>query len=218
MNFLTIFFNVAGAVLRGIAGPGQKVYLWNARRSLNGRCRCSSFNLFFSMKKLPLFLFFSLLFFAQCKVIKYTPDKLPAKQLIWGSGGGFADTETSHLLLENGQIFRQAGVDGNYEELVPLKKKEAAVFFEKLASLQLYKQDIDKPGNLYYFLQEITEAIDSRATWGAGDYLPPKSMVSLYRELHELVKDRKTIKAAKAKPKKEEKDTGKEKEKDDTKW
>jgi len=170
------------------------------------------------MKKLSLFLFFSLLFFADCKVVKYTPDKLPDKQLIWGTGGGFAGIEITYTMLENGQIFRQTGVEGNYEELVPLKKKETAVYFEKLASLQLYKQDIDKPGNLYYFLQEITEAIDSRATWGAGDYLPPQSMAGLFRELYNLVKDRKTIKAAKAKPKKEEKEPGKDKKKDDTKW
>jgi hypothetical protein len=169
------------------------------------------------MKKLSLFLIFSLLFFAQCKVVKYTPDKLPAKQLIWGSGGGFVGKETYHILLENGQILRYNGVDGNYEELVPLKKKEAAALFEKLASLQLYKQDIDKPGNLYYFLQEITEAIDSRATWGAGDYLPPQNMVSLYRELHNLVKDR-VVKGAKVKPKVEGKDTSKDKEKEDVKW
>ncbi|MFQ5445810.1 MAG: hypothetical protein ACE5FF_02655, partial [Saprospiraceae bacterium] len=104
------------------------------------------------MKKLSLLLFLPLLFFAQCKVVKYTPEKLPAKQLIWGSGGGFAGIETSHILLENGQIFRRTGVEGNYEELVPLKKKEAEALFDKLASLQLYKQDIDKPGNLYYFL------------------------------------------------------------------
>lgn len=169
------------------------------------------------MKKLSLFLFFPLLFLAQCKVVKYTPDKLPAKQLIWGSGGGFAGIETSHILLENGQIFRHSGVAENYEELVPLKKKEATVFFEKLASLQLYKQDIDKPGNLYYFLQEITETIDSRVTWGTGDYLPPQNMVNLFRELHDLVKDR-TVKGAKVKAPKEEKDTVKDKEKDDTKW
>lgn len=169
------------------------------------------------MKKLSLLLFLPLLFFAQCKVVKYTPEKLPAKQLIWGSGGGFAGIETSHILLENGQIFRRTGVEGNYEELVPLKKKEAEALFDKLASLQLYKQDIDKPGNLYYFLQEITEAIDSRATWGAGDYLPPQSIVSLYRELHDLVKDRR-VKGAKVKPPKEKKDPDKDKKKDDTKW
>lgn len=123
---------------------------------------------------------------SSCKVVKYTPEKFPASQIIWGSGGGFTGIETAYILLPNGQLFKKEGVEGTYLELKPLKKKTAKPYFEKMASLQLYKQDIHKPGNVYYFLQEITETTDSRVTWGAGDYIPPSAFVAVYKELNAL--------------------------------
>lgn len=139
------------------------------------------------------------LIFSRCKITRYTPDKFPSQQLIWGSGGGFAGIETSFYLLPNGQIFRRQGIAKPFEELVSIKKKKAGAYFEKAASLQLFKQDIDKPGNLYYFVQEITNATDSRAIWGSGDYLPPQGLLALYRELHDLAQDREVAKATKKK-------------------
>ena len=135
------------------------------------------------------FLFASILLFAgmsSCKVVQYTPEKFPSKQIIWGHGGGFSGVETSYILLPNGQLFKRTGVDATYTELMPLKKKAATPYFEKIASLQLYKQDIDKPGNLYYFLQEVTETTDSRVVWGAGDYIPPAAFVKIYKELNTI--------------------------------
>lgn len=148
--------------------------------------------------------------FSQCKVVKYTPDKLPTKQVIFGNGGGFAGIETSYILLENGQLFKQVGLEAPYQELKSIKPKEAKPFFEKVASLQLYKMDIEQPGNLYYFMREVNEAIDSRVTWGAGDYLPPKSLVSTYKDLKALASELDIIerkaKAAATKKEEEKKD------------
>jgi hypothetical protein len=171
-----------------------------------------------NMKKILPIIIFSLLLFTQCKVVKYTPDKLPTKQLIFGDGGGFAGIETSYILLENGQLFKQVGVDGPYQELKSIKPKEAKPFFEKVASLQLYKMDIEHPGNLYYFMREVNEAIDSRVTWGAGDYLPPTALVSTYKDLQAFASKqeaivRKAKAAATAKAAKENKVEKKEDEK-----
>lgn len=165
------------------------------------------------MKKiLPLLTIIFL--FVQCKVVKHTADKLPTKQIIFGDGGGFAGIETSYTLLENGQIFKQVGVDKPYQELKSIKPKAAKPFFEKVASLQLYKMDIEQPGNMYYFLQEINEAIDSKIIWGAGDYVPPKSLVSTYKDLTELASNLEVIerkaKAAAAKKTEEKKEKKKE--------
>ena len=152
-------------------------------------------NKFIMMKKSTLFLALACCFFIQCKVTKYTPDKLPTKQVIFGDGGGFTGLETSYTVLENGQIFKQIGTGKAYEELKPVKPKKAKSYFDKVASLQLYKMDIEKPGNLYFFLQEVNETIDSRVTWGAGDYLPPQGIISVYKDLHALVKGQEVLKA-----------------------
>jgi hypothetical protein len=165
------------------------------------------------------------LFFAACKTTKYSPDKFPIRQIVFGDGGGFAGIETSYTLLENGQLFKQAGVEGAYTELKAIKGKEAKVLFDKVNSLQLFKLDIDKPGNMYYFLRQVTDHLDSRVTWGAGDYMPPPGLVSVYRELKGIAKaqleaaEGKPAKGNKAKPDAEKKPqpTPKPKE-DNTGW
>lgn len=150
------------------------------------------------MKKiLPVLALFSLAVFTACKSTKYTPDKFPIRQIVWGDGGGFAGIETSYTLLENGQIFKQVGVNGNYTELKPIKSREAKKLFDKVNSLQLFKLDIDKPGNLYYYLRQVTDHLDSRVTWGAGDYLPPQGLVSVYKELKGIVKNQEAIQSRK---------------------
>ena len=172
------------------------------------------------MKKLFTFAVLSCLLFTHCKVVKYTPDKLPTKQVVFGDGGGFAGIETSYILLENGQLFKHIGVEGKYQELKGIKPKEAKVFFDKIASLQLYKMDIEKPGNLYYFLQEINDVIDSRVTWGSGDYLPPHSIVSTYKDLKKFASQQEMIerKARAASVAKTTKVKTTKKEKENTGW
>ena len=170
------------------------------------------------MKKILPIIVLSFLLFTQCKVVKYSADNLPTKQIVFGEGGGFAGIETSYTLLVNGQLFKQVGAEGAFQELKSIKQKEAKVFFEKVASLQLYKMDIEKPGNLYYFLREVNETIDSRVTWGAGDYLPPRSLVSTYKDLHEFASkqemiERKAKAAATAKAENGKKENKKEEEK-----
>lgn len=169
------------------------------------------------MKKLLPLAALALLLFSQCKVVKYTPDKLPTKQIIFGDGGGFVGVETSYTLLENGQIFKQVGVDADYEELKSIKPKSAKDIFEKVHSLQLYKMDIEQPGNLYYFIQEVNESIDSRVTWGAGDYLPPQSVISVYKELQELAAGQEVVKEIK-KTKTEGEDDDEVKPSEELKW
>lgn len=161
------------------------------------------------MKKiLPAFALLTLLF-AACKTTKYTPEKFPVRQIVFGDGGGFTGIETSYTLLENGQLFKQVGVEGAYTELKAIKGKQAKELFDKVNSLQLFKLDIDKPGNMYYFLRQVTDHLDSRVTWGAGDYMPPQGLVSVYRELKGIAKAQQE--AAEAKPTKQKTKSEKDK-------
>lgn len=171
----------------------------------------------FAMKKLLPLIAFSILLFTQCKVVKYSPDKLPTKQIIFGEGGGFTGVESSFTLLENGQIFKQVGVESTYQELKSIKPKKAKGIFEKVNSLQLYKMDIERPGNLYYFLQEVNEAIDSRVTWGSGDYVPPASVIVIYKELKEIVAAQEVVKEGQKEAPKETDEDNKN-DSVDTKW
>lgn len=141
------------------------------------------------------------LLFTACKTTKYTPDKLPVRQIVFGDGGGFTGIETSYTLLENGQLFKQVGVEGSMQGLKSIKSKDAKALFDKVNSLQLFKLDIEKPGNMYYFLRQVTDHLDSRVTWGAGDYMPPQGLVTVFKELRAIAKQQEAAgtKAAKSK-------------------
>jgi hypothetical protein len=170
---------------------------------------------------LPIIALITLVILPACKTTKYTPEKFPVRQIIFGDGGGFAGIETSYTLLENGQIFKQVGVEGSYTELKPIKPKAAKELFDKVNSLQLFKLDIDQPGNMYYFLRQITDHLDSRVNWGAGDYMPPPGLVSVYKELKDLAKNRETAKvksSANAASNGEKKDKPVKPADDSTKW
>ena len=147
-----------------------------------------------------------------CKTTKYTPEKFPVRQIVFGDGGGFAGIETAYTLLENGQLFKQVGVEGAYVELKAIKSKQAKELFDKVNSLQLFKLDIDKPGNMYYFLRQVTDHLDSRVTWGAGDYMSPPGLVNVYRELKSIAKAQQE--AAEAKPTKQKPKSDKDKKPD----
>ncbi len=125
--------------------------------------------------------------FTACKSTKYTAAKLPAKQLRWGSGGGFTGKETSYALLENGQIFRFRTLDNSTAEEAATKAKTAAGLFSTAETIGLADVALDKPGNMYYFLELRREGTDAhRVTW--GDASPPNQEVQdFYRVLQQLI-------------------------------
>ncbi|MCC6727160.1 MAG: hypothetical protein IT258_21835 [Saprospiraceae bacterium] len=165
-------------------------------------------------KSLPILAMLAMLF-AACKTTKYTPEKFPIRQVVFGDGGGFTGIETSYTLLENGQLFKQVGVEGAYMELKAIKAKKAKEMFDKVNALQLFKLDIEKPGNMYYFLRQVTDHLDSRVTWGAGDYMPPQGVVVVYRELKEIAKTQQEAAAAKSTKQKSDKQPKTEGKKDE---
>jgi len=156
-----------------------------------------------------------------CKTTKYSLTNPPDKTISFGDGGGFAGLETGFTLLENGQLFKH-NVPGDTIELESIKKKEAEKYYEKFNGLRLTQLDIEKPGNLYYFMRFTNPDITHGITWGAADYNIRKDVLDFYKSMRTLVKDRKVIekpskvdeeKIAKEKEKKE-----KEKEKEVTGW
>ncbi len=118
-----------------------------------------------------------------CHVTRYTAAALPDEQLVIGSGNAAGIADPSLILLKNGQVFASDPQDSVLTERQPLSARSAAAFFEQAERLQLHRQDINRPGNLYFFLQLNNPLAIHRVTWGAGDYLPPTDLIRLYRAL-----------------------------------
>jgi hypothetical protein len=129
------------------------------------------------------------LLYCSCKPTLYTIDKLPDKQLRWGSGGGFVGKETSYTLLENGQLFYQ-GVGKALAEVQKTKAKKAKNIFKSVENLKLTTLDFKHPGNTYSYIEVVNASDSHRIIWGDKQHTPDARVQNLYQTLGDLVKNK----------------------------
>lgn len=142
------------------------------------------------MKKITysIFLFSLILCFSFCKSQKYTPTDYPSGQIIFGSGGGFANAINEFALLENGQLFSKTSREGDYLHTKKLNKNMVQQMFENIDFLNLKKVDLNSPGNLYYYI-EVKEKDDShKIVWG-GQEAAPQKVKDFYKILNHFAKE-----------------------------
>ncbi|WP_276166352.1 hypothetical protein [Zobellia alginiliquefaciens] len=140
------------------------------------------------MKKTLLFYGLLFLTLLACKSQQYTPNALPAKQLIFGYGGGMAGTVDTYILLENGQLFHTNSLTQQTEELESLSKKEASACFLKFEALSISETDFDHPGSRYYFLEEVNKDAKHKVVWGAAGQKPAERFLDFYEEMKNHIK------------------------------
>lgn len=121
-----------------------------------------------------------------CKGSRYTADNLPAKQIRWGTGGGIAGKENTHILLENGQIFNQ-DIMGKTSSVSKTKTKKALALFKSAEALGLDKMDFQHPANIYSFIELRDGDMLSRIVWGDASYPVGKPVEALYGQLNTLL-------------------------------
>lgn len=117
----------------------------------------------------------------------FTADKLPARQIHWGTGGGVVGKETTHTLLENGQLF-QRDIAGKMTEAGRKKAKIAAGIFKSVQELNLAKLEFSHPGNTYSFIEWQDGDAISRTVWGDPKYPVAPEVNALYERLNTLLK------------------------------
>jgi hypothetical protein len=120
-----------------------------------------------------------------CRNTKYTLGNLPGFQLRWGNGGGFAGIETTFILLDNGQVFKQTGKDAP-SEIKNAGAKKAKSLYKMIETLGLEKIDFLHPGNTYDFVEVFRDDRAKRIAWGAKDYPVDTKILDFYRQLDEI--------------------------------
>lgn len=125
-----------------------------------------------------------------CK--KHTIDDLPATQLRFGSGGGFAGAYTEYLLLENGQCFKKESLNGTYKSIGKAKKTAAKALFSQWESAKLDTMDFKHPGNLYYFVAMEVEGQTHRLSWGASGHSAADQLKAFYKACNALIPQEKS--------------------------
>lgn len=140
------------------------------------------------MKKLLVLVGTICLLFYNCKT--YDPDKLPDTQLRFGSGGGITGMTTEYLLLKNGQVFTRASRagSGEWRELDHVEKAEVRALYRTWENESVFKEDVQQPGNMYYFIAMKKDSLEYRQSWGASGYQPNESLKSFFDRAMNLVK------------------------------
>lgn len=130
---------------------------------------------------LSLLCFFSL--FLSCKTQQYEADKLPERQILFGSGGGFSGEITTYILLENGQIFKHSSLKNSMLQMGSVPKTQVKQLIKAVKSLALDKKAIHKPGNMSYFVAVKNGNTEHRSVWGDPNYQVDSTLENKYKKL-----------------------------------
>jgi hypothetical protein len=136
--------------------------------------------------QIPFFCLFLLVLLtgAACKHTHYMPEKLPEKQLQWGTGGGFVGKESYYILLENGQVFQhEATMGDSLAEIQSVKRSVAKSMFKAADEAGIQTLDFKHPANMYSFLQYSGK----RVVWGDKKFPVAEPVNQLYGKLNMLV-------------------------------
>jgi hypothetical protein len=126
-----------------------------------------------------------LLAFAGCSTTKTTnPADYKGTQVILGSIGGAAGKSTTYYILENGQVYLQESAFGELKELKTLNKKNTTTVFDLVRSLELEKENINKPGNMTWFIT-LKQAGSNPVTvkWGDSGFTVPDKFTNAYKQI-----------------------------------
>ncbi len=118
---------------------------------------------------------------------QYSVDKLPSHQLYFGSGGGFAAAWNEYLLLDNGQLFYFNSLTKEKKELKSIPKKEAKTIYKKLAQLNLSRYNLNKTGNMTYYIREVNNNTSHEVKWSIEQSDVPVEIKSFYQLLQSKV-------------------------------
>lgn len=134
-----------------------------------------------------MLILFVMVLVQSCHTFQFTADKLPDHQLVFGHGGGFTGIETTYILLENGQFWKQDRVGASPVALASISRRQAAEMFERAERHLFGEVSLNTMGNTYSFAGLQLKDRRSRITW-SGE-LPPMdpAFSSLIQDLFSLI-------------------------------
>lgn len=108
-------------------------------------------------------------------------------QLIFGSGGGFANQVNEYRLLENKHLLFRKNNDSVFTDLGKQKRKTTKKLFEESATLFQETPGINEPGNMYYFVRLLKDQQNQSVVWGRPNTQVPEKAKELHKQLMNLV-------------------------------
>lgn len=140
------------------------------------------------IKTILSFTFCGLSIFTFSSCTKYaSPLDYKQKQLIFGSGGGFANQVNEYRLLENKRLFVRKNNDSVFTLLGRQKTKIVKALFKESDILFQEENNFNEPGNMYYFVRLQKETQTQSVVWGRQNTEAPEKAKDLHKHLMNLV-------------------------------
>jgi hypothetical protein len=108
-------------------------------------------------------------------------------QLIFGSGGGFANQVNEYRLLENKHLFFRQNNDSTFKDLGKQKAKTVKKLFETSEMLFQETSGFNEPGNMYYFVRLQKDQQTQSVVWGRPNTKVPENARELHKQLMNLL-------------------------------
>ena len=124
---------------------------------------------------------------AACSAQKAHPDAYAKSKIIFGSGGGFTGAVTTYCLTEEGQLFKKASMNADWEAVVVSDKKSAQQCFSIISTIDFNRIILNQPGNRYRFIEYKSDTIDHKVLWGRNKDEVPNELLILYKLLNDTI-------------------------------
>lgn len=115
-----------------------------------------------------------------------TPTAYNGQQIHFGNGGGFVGIETTFVLLDDGNLFKKQSFADSFQHVVLIDSIVSDSIFLEYKSLELNKLNINKPGNIYKFVEHHQNNQSHKLVWsGKSGHEKPDYF---YKRLKSLTK------------------------------
>jgi hypothetical protein len=107
----------------------------------------------------------------------------------FGKGGGFTGQEKTYSIDSKGNMQLVDGLLQNNQTLPKPKKSEVKKIFQALSDVDLSKIEFDHPGNMYYFIREISPSDTNEVIWGNPEQQVPQNIQDFYNLLNATINE-----------------------------
>ena len=124
-----------------------------------------------------------------CSNANEFPKQEKRDEIHFGQGGGFTGAVSHYILLEDGRLFQKAWQDSTLTYVDTWPGLFTRQMFLNYKSLNLDTINVNKPGNLYYFIEYHSRKNPvHRIVWGNSEYQPDDNLVTYYSTLQKMIK------------------------------
>ena len=103
--------------------------------------------------------------------------------LVFGKGGGVANTVKSYVLYQDGQLVSFSNLSSDTTALATVAASDAQRIFAQVSDSSFATLNFRHPGNMYYFIRYHGEEV----VWGSSEYAPPTKIQQIYDTLQSFV-------------------------------